>query len=579
MIKLLKNLKKIDYFLIFLILGLTFAQVWSTMELMDYISGITRAIQEVVITKSTHDIWYNGLMMIVMALLMVLCQAIISIISSYVTSRLAMNIRMKVNDKVQSFSLAEINSFSTASLITRTTNDIQTYQMTLLLAFRMFFAAPITVVWAILKIQSVSWTLMLPALIGIFLLVILILSIVLLVMPKNKLSQRLLDKINGITRENVTGIRVVHAYNAESYQEDKFNKVNEELRKTQSFIGKGMALMMPSITIIMNLVSLLVYWIGASLINKGDTNYAEVLSMMMLSTQLVMSFMMLLFMFYMVPRASVSAKRINEVLDKEISIKDPEVEEERKTTGEIEFKNVSFKYPNSESNIISNISFKVCKGETIAFIGETGCGKSTIINLLSRLYDTTEGEVLIDGVNIKNLKLETINELIGVVPQKALLFSGSVKYNVAFGKKEIDENKVLEACKIAEADSFVSAMHDGYNSNIAQGGTNVSGGQRQRLCIARALYADHEFLVFDDSFSALDFKTDRKVRDNLKEFRKDSTKLIVAQRIGTIMDADHIVVLEEGKIKGVGKHEDLLKNCKEYLDIALSQLSKEELGL
>ncbi len=579
MFKLLKNLKKKDYFLIILILGLTFAQVWSTMELMDYISGVTKAIQEVSITNSTSDIWYNGLMMIVMALLMVVCQTIISIISSFVSSRLAMNIRMQVNDKVQSFSLAEINRFSTASLITRTTNDIQTYQMTLLLVFRMFFAAPITVVWAILKIQSVSWTLMLPALIGIFLLVALILSIVLVVMPKNKLSQRLLDKINGITRENVSGIRVVHAYNAEEYQENKFNLVNDELRKTQSFIGKGMALMMPSITIVMNLVALLVYWIGASLINKGDTTYPEVLSMMMLSTQLVMSFMMLLLMFYMVPRASVSAKRINEVLDTEISIKDPIVEEERKIEGQIEFKNVSFKYPNSESNIVSNISFKVKKGETIAFIGETGCGKSTIINLLSRLYDVSEGEVLIDDVNIKNLKLETINNLVGVVPQKALLFSGNIKYNIAFGKKEINDNKVIEAAKIAEADSFINEMSDGYNSNIAQGGTNVSGGQRQRLCIARALYEDHEFLVFDDSFSALDFKTDKKVRDNLREYRKDCTKLIVAQRIGTIMDADHIVVLEEGKIKGIGKHEELLRNCREYLDIALSQLSKEELGL
>lgn len=579
MFKLLKNLKKKDYFLIILILGLTFVQVWSTMELMDYISGITKAIQEASLKNSTSDIWYNGLMMVVMALVMVLCQAIISIISSFVSSRLAMNIRMQVNDKVQSFSLAEINQFCTASLITRTTNDIQTYQMTLLLVFRMFFAAPITVLWAIFKIQSVSWTLMLPALIGIVLLVFLILSIVLVVMPKNKLSQRLLDKINGIIRENVLGIRVVHAYNALEYQENKFNKVNEELRKTQSFIGKGMALMMPSITIVMNLVSLLVYWVGASLINKGDTNYPEVLSMMMLSTQLVMSFMMLLLMFYMIPRASVSAKRINEVLETKVSINDPLEEEERKSVGQIEFKNVSFKYPNSESNIISNISFKVKKGETIAFIGETGCGKSTIINLLSRLYDASEGEVLIDDVNIKNLKLETINNLVGVVPQKALLFSGSIKYNIAFGKKEIDDNRVIESAKIAEADSFINLMSDGYNSNIAQGGTNVSGGQRQRLCIARALYENHEFLVFDDSFSALDFKTDKKVRDNLREYKKDCTKLIVAQRIGTIMDADQIVVLEEGKIKGIGKHEELLRNCREYLDIALSQLSKEELGL
>ena len=398
-------------------------------------------------------------------------------------------------------------------------------------------------------------------------------------MPKFRLAQKLLDKVNGQTRENVNGIRVVHAYNAETYQQDKFASTNDELTKTQLFTGRSMAVLMPYITLIMNAISLLVYWFGSYLINDGVTSYPEVLSMMMLSTQIVMSFMMLLVMFFMLPRASVSAKRINEVLATKNSITDPEMEEPLKEQGSIKFDDVSFRYPDGDDDVLSHISFEAKKGETIAFIGATGSGKSTIVNLVSRLYDASEGHVIIDGVDVKNLKQKTLRDLVGFVPQKGLLFSGSVKSNIKFGAEKATDEEVIRAAKVAEADSFIQEMDQKYDALIAQGGSNVSGGQRQRLCIARAVIKNPEFFVFDDSFSALDFKTDRKVRENLKEEAKDATKLIVAQRIGTVMDADHIVVLSEGKMVGYGRHEELLESCPIYRDIALSQLSKEELGL
>ncbi len=631
MVKLLKYLRKQDWFVVVLILGLTILQVYCTMTLMDSISNITKSIQylyyhnnpseiigsmyneatfswetidaqrEVISTliasqtgkeaasvsemihgiaiATSGDIWFHGGMMLLLALGMVACQALIAVLAAGISSHLATILRKDINDKVTSFSLAELNHFSTASLITRSTNDVQMYQMSLLLMMRMFFSAPITAIWAVLKIQSISWTLMVPAIAGIFALVFGLVLMLIMVMPKFKVSQKLLDKVNGQTRENVSGIRVVHSYNAEEYQKKKFAKTNDELTKVQLFTGKAMAILSPYISLIMNVVSLLVYWIGASLINDGRTDYAQVLSMMMLSTQVVMAFMMLLMMFYMIPRANVSAKRILEVLETKNSIVDPAAEEERKEVGSVEFRDVSFSYPDGDAPVISHISFKANRGETIAFIGETGSGKSTIVNLLPRLYDATEGEILIDGVNVKNLKQKTLRSLIGFVPQKGLLFTGTVADNVAFGSIKATKEEIKEACKVAEADHFIEEMPEKYDAAIAQGGSNVSGGQRQRLCIARAVLLHPEFFVFDDSFSALDFKTDRKVRDNLKEKAKDATKLIVAQRIGTIMDADHIVVLSEGKMVGYGTHKELLESCPTYRDIALSQLSKEELGL
>ncbi len=633
MIRLMKFLKAQDWVMIFMIAGLTVLQVYCTMTMMDYISNITKSIQYIymrnnpaelgeqfgalysgykatfdtttsqetllngfwkmvnenfgqmypavgeIANASVGDIWFNGGMMLLLATGMVGCQMVISVMASFISSRVATSIRKAVNDKVTSFSLAEINHFSTASLITRTTNDVQMFQMTLLLMMRMFLTAPITAIWAILKIQSVSWTLMIPTLVGVIALVVFLVFLLVLVMPKFRLAQKLLDKVNGQTRENVNGIRVVHAYNAETYQQDKFASTNDELTKTQLFTGRSMAVLMPYITLIMNAISLLVYWFGSYLINDGVTSYPEVLSMMMLSTQIVMSFMMLLVMFFMLPRAAVSAKRINEVLATKNSIADPEMEEPLKEQGSIKFDDVSFRYPDGDDDVLSHISFEAKKGETIAIIGATGSGKSTIVNLVARLYDASEGHVIIDGVDVKNLKQKTLRDLVGFVPQKGLLFSGSVKSNIKFGAEKATDEEVIRAAKVAEADSFIQEMDQKYDALIAQGGSNVSGGQRQRLCIARAVIKNPEFFVFDDSFSALDFKTDRKVRENLKEEAKDATKLIVAQRIGTVMDADHIVVLSEGKMVGYGRHEELLESCPIYRDIALSQLSKEELGL
>lgn len=620
MVKLLRYCRKQDWFTVIAIIGLTILQVYCTMTLMDYISNITKSIQylyyhnnpsellgsipgmesflqmnpfpwdtissmsqsliiKAVAKAGVGDIWFNGGMMVLLSLGMIICQAIISVLAAGISSHLATTLRKEINDKITSFSLAELNRFSTASLITRSTNDVQMYQMSLLLIMRMFFVAPITAIWAVCKIQSISWTLMVPALVGIIALVAGLCIMLVLVMPKFKISQKLLDRVNGQTRANVNGIRVVHSYNAEQYQKEKFDKTNTELTKNQLFTGKAMAILSPYITLIMNVVSLLVYWIGASLINDGQTDYAQVLSMMMLSTQVVMSFMMLLMMFYMIPRANVSAKRILEVIETKNSIVDPKEELPLKEEGSIEFKNVSFRYPDGDNDVISDISFSAKKGQTIAFIGSTGSGKSTIVNLVSRLYDATKGEVLIDGVNVKDMKQKTLRSLVGFVPQRGLLFSGSVKDNVAFSDSTMPFEKVKEACEIAEADSFIDEMEQKYDSPIAQGGTNVSGGQRQRLCIARAVAMHPQFFVFDDSFSALDFKTDKKVRENLKEKEKDATKIIVAQRIGTIMDADKIVVLSEGKMVGYGTHKELLENCETYRDIALSQLSKEELGL
>ena len=633
MIRLMKFLKAQDWVMILMIAGLTILQVYCTMTMMDYISNITKSIQYIymrnnpaelgeqfgalysgykaafdtttsqetllngfwkmvnenfgqmspavgeIANANVGDIWFNGGIMLLLATGMVGCQMVISVMASFISSRVATSIRKAVNDKVTSFSLAEINHFSTASLITRTTNDVQMFQMTLLLMMRMFLTAPITAVWAILKIQSVSWTLMIPTLVGVIALVVFLVFLLVLVMPKFRLAQKLLDKVNGQTRENVNGIRVVHAYNAETYQQDKFASTNDELTKTQLFTGRSMAVLMPYITLIMNAISLLVYWFGSYLINDGVTSYPEVLSMMMLSTQIVMSFMMLLVMFFMLPRAAVSAKRINEVLATKNSIADPEMEEPLKEQGSIKFDDVSFRYPDGDDDVLSHISFEAKKGETIAIIGATGSGKSTIVNLVARLYDASEGHVIIDGVDVKNLKQKTLRDLVGFVPQKGLLFSGSVKSNIKFGAEKATDEEVIRAAKVAEADSFIQEMDQKYDALIAQGGSNVSGGQRQRLCIARAVIKNPEFFVFDDSFSALDFKTDRKVRENLKEEAKDATKLIVAQRIGTIMDADHIVVLSEGKMVGYGRHEELLESCPIYRDIALSQLSKEELGL
>lgn len=625
MFKLYKKLRPIDWVLLAVLVGLTFLQVYCTMTLVDFMKEVIQAItyldyhnnpgklgaalKELVDSlggwdyvsaevlagmgmdagtvdrltsiagATTGAIWYNGGMMLLVALGCAGAQMIVGLIASYVSASLSTNIRSAVYKKVDSFSASEVDKFSTPSLITRSTNDIQQVQVANIMLLRMAVAAPITAVWAILKIRATSMQLTWATVVAVVLLLVCIISIMVVVMPKFKSMQKLTDKLNGVSRENLTGIRVVRAYNAEGYQEAKFDTANTNITKTQLFTGRVMALMSPVMMLIMNGLTLALYWIGSSLINQGVTDYPTVTSFMTLTSQIIMAFMMLLMMFVLLPRAQVSAERINAVLDTEVSIKEPETDAVRTEVGTVEFKNVTFRYPESDEAVIRNISFKANKGDTVAFIGSTGSGKSTLINLVPRFFDVTEGQVLIDGANVREIKQKTLRHLIGYVPQKGVLFTGTVKDNIAFGNPDISEEEIVEAAKVAEADGFVREMEKGYDSDISQGGKNVSGGQKQRLSIARAVAMKPEIFIFDDSFSALDYKTDKKVRENLKTAAAGATKLIVAQRIGTIMDADTIVVLENGDAVGIGTHKELLQTCPVYREIALSQLSEEELGL
>ena len=537
------------------------------------------AMFSAVAAATAGKIWYNGGMMLLIAAGTVATQTLVGMIAAFVASGLSARIRSAVYAKVDSFSIAEREKFSTPSLITRTTNDVQQVMLANILMLRMAFAAPVTAIWAILKIQTASTQLTVATIVAVVLLVLFLTFLMLIVLPKFRLMQKLIDRLNCVSRENLTGIRVIRAYNAESFQQEKFEKANTAITRAQLFTGRLMSLMSPVMILIMNGVSLAIYWIGASLINKGATDYATIAAFMQLASQIIMAFMMLMMMFVLMPRAQVSAKRINEVLETPLSVTDPQTEKQLTEKGTVEFKNVSFSYPGSSEKVIKNVSFRAEKGETVAFIGSTGSGKSTLINLVPRFFDATEGEVLVDGVNVKEIKQKTLRSLIGYVPQKGLLFSGTVKSNIAFGKEDLSEEQIINAAKIAEADEFITKMEKGYDSEISQGGKNVSGGQKQRLSIARAVAIDPEIFIFDDSFSALDYKTDKKVRENLKEGAKGATKLIIAQRIGTILDADKIIVLDSGNVVGCGKHKELLESCDVYREIAVSQLSKEELGL
>lgn len=627
MFKLYKKLRPIDWVLLIVLVGLTVLQVYCTMLLVDYTKDIIQSITLLdyfnhpekldeagalaaligslggwgnvtaealaaagvegsrigelmkIASASTADIWRSGGLMLAVALGSAAAQCAVGLIASYVSAGLSTNIRSAVYKKVDSFSAAEVDNFSTPSLITRTTNDVQQVQVANIMMLRMVVAAPITAVWAICKIRATSMQLTWATIVAVVLMLACITAIMIVVMPKFKSMQKLTDKLNGVSRENLTGIRVVRAYNAEGYQEEKFEKANVAITKTQLFTGRVMALMSPIMTLIMNGISLALYWIGASLINKGATDFPTISSFMMLASQIIMAFMMLMMMFVLLPRAQVSAERINRVLGTEVSVKDPETDAERTETGTVEFKNVTFRYPDSDEAVIKNISFRANKGDTVAFIGSTGSGKSTLINLVPRFFDVTEGQILIDGVDVREIKQKTLRHIIGYVPQKGVLFTGTVKENIAFGNPALSDEEIVAAAKVAEADDFVSRMEKGYESDISQGGKNVSGGQKQRLSIARAVAMKPEIFIFDDSFSALDYKTDKKVRENLREAAAGTTKLIVAQRIGTIMDADKIVVLDSGDAVGVGTHRELLETCPVYREIALSQLSKEELGL
>lgn len=579
MIKLIKNFEKKDYTLVLLIVILIVVQVWLDLKMPDYMSEITKLVK----TEGSNmsDILYNGGFMLLCSLGSLTSTIISGYFLALLSSRFSSNIRKKLFYKVESLSLNEIKKFETSSLITRTTNDISQVEMLIGMGLQLLIKAPITAVWAICKIvnKSFAWTLATSISVIIMLTVVTILTIV--VIPKFKIVQKLIDKLNKVARENITGIRVIRAFNAEKYTKDKYEDVNAKLTNQQLFNQKAFAVMSPMMYLIMNMLALAIYIIGANLImnaNLSDklTLFGDMIVFSSYSMQIIMSFLMLAMIFTVLPRAEVSANRINEVLDTESSIIDGTFDGKTETKGTVEFCNVSFKYPDAKEYILENISFKANKGETVAFIGSTGSGKSTLINLVPRFYDVTEGEVLVDGKNIKDYKLEKLYNKLGYVSQKAVIFNGSVKYNVAFGENG-KKKDVKNAIKIAKAEDFVLNMDDKYDSLLSQGGTNISGGQKQRISIARAIARDPEIYIFDDSFSALDYKTDLELRKALRKNVKDATCLIVAQRIGTIMHADKIVVLDEGKCVGIGTHEELLKNCPVYKEIALSQISEEEL--
>lgn len=586
MVKILRYLKREEWLMIALGLIFIILQVWLDLKLPDYMSDITRLVQTD--GSKMQDVLKQGGYMILCALGSVASSIIVGFFSARVAATLSMQLRSMVFDKTMSFSLEEINGFSTASLITRSTNDITQIQNIVAMGMQFIIKAPILAVWAIVKISGKSWQWTMTTGISVFVLLIIISCIIIFALPKFKIIQKLTDNLNQVTRENLTGLRVVRAYNAEEYQEEKFQKANLELTNTNLFTNRIMAIMQPSMSVIMSVMSLAIYWIGAILINNADLPQKKLIlfsDMVVFSSyamQVIMAFMMLTMIFIMLPRASVSAKRILEVLNTKAKIIDGTVEScNQSKRGEIVFHNVSFKYPDASDYVLENIDFTVHEGENVAIIGSTGCGKSTLINLIPRFYDVTAGEVLVDGVNVKEYKQEILHKKLGYVSQKAILFSGTVESNVAYGNST-GRNQLSEAVKkaidIAQGGEFVKNMDGKYDARIAQGGSNLSGGQKQRLSIARAICKKPEIYIFDDSFSALDYKTDRELRLALKKNTVKATSLIVAQRIGTIKDADKIIVLDEGKIVGTGSHRQLLKNCDVYRQIALSQLSEEELA-
>lgn len=561
------------------------AQIWLDLTMPDYMNEITKLIQTE--GSAMSDILIAGGKMLLCALGSLAAAVLTALIASRIASNFSANLRSLLFNKVQSFSMAEIGKFSTASLITRSTNDVTQVQMFIVMGLQVIIKAPITAIWAIFKIEDKSWQWTLSTGVAVVLLLIVVITCVLISMPKFKMMQKLTDDLNRVTRENLTGLSVVRAYNAEGYQENKFDVANTALTDTSLFAHRVMAFMMPGIQLINSGLSLAIYWIGAILINSaGIIDKVNLFSDMVVfssyAMQVVMSFMMIVMISVMIPRASVAAKRINEVLDTDLSLRDGERGEgEIGKNGEVEFKNVSFRYPDSDEYVLSGISFTAHKGETVAFIGATGSGKSTVINLVPRFYDVSEGEVLVDGVNVKEYNQQKLRDKIGYVSQKAILFSGDIKSNVAFGdngKDKIADSDIIDSVYTAQANDFVEKMDNGYDSYVAQGGSNLSGGQKQRISIARAIARHPEIFIFDDSFSALDYKTDKKLRLALEKDCKNATKLIVAQRIGTIRDADKIIVLEDGKMAGIGTHEELMNNCETYKQIALSQLSKEELA-
>jgi len=583
MIKILKSLTKREVVYAIVCIMLVAVHVWLELTIPDYMSTITRLVQTE--GSKMSDILEQGVYMIGCALASLICSIVVGYFAAQVASSFSATVRGKIFAKVENMGIAEIKKFSTSSLITRTTNDVTQVEMLIGMGLQALVKAPIMAVWAVMKIlnKGFEWSILVACCVSILLFTVIVLMII--VLPRFKKVQKLIDKINGVTRENLSGIRVIRAFNAEKYQTGKFKDVNDELTGMQLFNQRCFAIMNPIMNLVMHGLTLGIYIIGAVLIQEAGmfdkiTLFSNMVVFSSYGMHVIMSFLMLTMIFMIFPRAQISANRINEVLDEEISIVDGNFDGKTDEVGTVEFKNVSFKYPDADEYILKNISFKVNKGETIAFIGSTGSGKSTLINLVPRFYDATEGEVLIDGMNVKDYTQEALHNKLGYVPQRAVMFTGTVKSNVSYGnngKGEITEDKIKQAISVAQGTDFVEKMDGQYEAHIARGGTNVSGGQKQRLAIARAIARDPEIYIFDDSFSALDYKTDAILRKTLKNYTQEATSMIVAQRIGTIINADKIIVLNEGECVGIGTHKELLKNCDVYKEIALSQLSKEEL--
>lgn len=583
MIKLLKNLRKKEIFLILISCVFIFISVDLELKMPDYMATITKLVQTE--GSKMKDIITNGGYMLLCALGSLICSIVVGFLISYIASKFSMNIRSKLFNTVEDLDMEEIKEFSPSSLITRTTNDVSQIEMLLGMGLQLLIKAPITAVWAVTKIlnKNMSWSIITAVSLAILLVTLIIISLI--AVPKFKIVQKLIDKLNNVTRENLTGIRVVRAFNAENYQENKFNEVNTSLTKQQMFNQKTFAIMSPMMYLVMYFLTLSIYYVGAYLINDASFSskiglFGDMIVFSSYAMQVIMSFLMLAMIFMMLPRAQVSAKRINEVLDKKVKLKEGNITSS-KETGTITFKNVSFKYPKAEEYVLKDISFDIKKGETVAFIGSTGSGKSTLINLIPRFYDVTEGEILVDNINIKDYKEEVLNDKIGYIPQKAVIFSGTINSNIGFGKvngKKVSLKKIKESANVAQASEFIEKLDNKYNSLVARSGTNLSGGQKQRIAIARAIARNPEIYIFDDSFSALDYKTDYTLRKELKKYTKSATILIVAQRIGTIINADKIIVLDNGNCVGIGTHKELLKTCDVYKEIALSQLKEDELN-
>ena len=585
MLKLLRIFTKKEWTLAVVSVAFVVVQVWLSLTMPDYMRDITMRIQTP--GSEMSEILSSGGMMLLCALGSLAASVVTAVCAARIGTSFSANVRRRLFAKVQAFSMEEIGHFSTASLITRSTNDVTQVQMLIVLGLQMLIMAPIMAVWAICKIADKQWEWTMSTAVAVGVLLVVVLIALVLALPKFRRLQQLTDDLNRVTRENLSGLRVVRAYNAERYQEEKFDAANENLTSTQLFAQRTLAFLMPSIQLIMSGLSLAIYWIGAVLVDAANmvgkvALFSDMMVFSQYAIQVVMSFMMLVMIFMLLPRAQVAAKRINEVLETEPAIGDGSiVEGESGHEGEVVFRNVSFRYPDAEDSVLENISFTAKKGEVVAFIGATGCGKSTVINLIPRFYDATEGEVLVDGVNVKEYTQQALRDKIGYVSQKAILFAGTVRENIDFGdngRGPVSDEGVKHAIATAQAKDFIEQMDKSYEAHVSQGGNNFSGGQKQRLSIARAVARQPEIFIFDDSFSALDYKTDRVLRETLDRECGDATRFIVAQRIGTIRDADKIIVLDEGRVVGMGRHEDLIKTCEVYQQIALSQLSKEELA-